>query len=143
KAFTGKPSAITGTKLTPGQLLMSLPAGQGAPSLVIASPRSGIGPQDDRFAISGDDRNGAFVFNMNGELAALVSGGGAGWLGEGDVMGSSSGRAVAELVGPESTGLPGVFRLQVGLVTRPGGVMEGVIRRENGAEAEQVLNAVK
>jgi hypothetical protein len=72
--------------LVSGQLLLSVTAGQGLASLDLASARAGsAGPLEEHLALSVDERSGAFLTNIRGELVAVVVAGG-GWQGEGRVL---------------------------------------------------------
>ena len=66
---------------SPGQALMSVTAGQGLVSWVAAVDRIGMNP-DDRFLVPApDDRTGAFLFDIHGQLMGIVGGGGP-WSGD-------------------------------------------------------------
>ncbi len=68
-----KPARLSAQAVMPGQLLMNVPAGAGAMSLSWGAAKSLSG--GERFGAPGDDRGGAFVFNVQGEMVSAAPGG--------------------------------------------------------------------
>jgi serine protease Do len=76
-----KPVNLSRRRLMPGEMLVSITAGPNSAAFVMASGKPGA-VVDDRFMVP-SDRSGAFLFDTNAEIAAIVPGGiGGGWAGD-------------------------------------------------------------
>ena len=75
-----RPVSWTQQRIVPGDMLVSISSPQAPPALVMAPGRPGF-PIIDHFSLAFDDRSGAYLFDTDGELAAVAVGG-AKWTGD-------------------------------------------------------------
>jgi S1-C subfamily serine protease len=88
------PAPWAKSRLMAGDFLLAVGASQGGSGYLVAGGRPGT-PVIDRFPASFDDRNGAFLFDTNGQLAAVMTGG-SGW-GGGDRLALTAARMQREV----------------------------------------------
>jgi hypothetical protein len=70
-----KPAAWARKRLVPGQLLLSISAGQGVATPVLAASRQSSGNLEEHIALAPDERGGGFFFDSSGNLALAMAGG--------------------------------------------------------------------